>query len=329
MAVLNTTNPTLLDIAKRTDPNGKIDVIAEILAEQNEVILDAAAVEANDGTGHKTTMRTGYPAGTWRKFNFGVQPEKSTTVQVRDTSGMLETYAKVDKALADLNGNTAAFRTSEDMAFIQGMNETVASTLFYGDTDVNPERFMGLAPRFDSLSAENGGNIISGGGGDSDNTSIWLVGWSPQTCHLIYPKGTQAGLQHRDLGEDTSTDSSGNEYQILRTHYKWNIGLTVRDWRYVVRIANIKTASLVKDAATGADLVDLMVQALELPPKMSGVRWAFYCNRTIRSFLRRQIINKDNVWLSMGEVAGKKALMFDDVPIRRCDAILNTEATIS
>jgi hypothetical protein len=27
------------------------------------------------------------------------------------------------------------------------MNQTMASTLFYGNTDVNPERFMGLAPR--------------------------------------------------------------------------------------------------------------------------------------------------------------------------------------
>lgn len=328
MAVLNTTNPTLLDVAKRTDPSGKIDTITELIAEQNEIILDAAAVEGNDGTGHKTTIRTGYPQGTWRKFNFGVQPEKSTTVQVRDTTGMLETYAKVDKALAELNGNVSQFRMSEDLAFIQGMNETVAETMFYGDTDINPERFMGLAPRFDDLSAENGDNILDAGGTGSDNTSIWLVGWSPLTCHLIYPKGSKAGLSHRDLAEDTATDADGREYQILRTHYKWDIGLTIRDWRYVVRIANVDVTALTKDASAGADLIDLMVQALELVPSMGNVRWSFYANRNIRSFLRRQITNKDNVWLSQDEVAGRKVLSFGDVPVRRVDALLNTEARV-
>ena len=329
MAVLNATNLTLLDIAKRTDPKGKIDMITEMLSETNEIILDATAVEGNDGTGHKSTIRTGLPAGTWRKFNYGVAQEKSTTVQIRDTTGMLETYSKPDKALIELNGNTADARLSEDRAFLEGLNQTVSDTLFYGDTDLNPERFMGFGPRYDSMSAQNADNILLGGGAGSDNTSVWLVGWSPMTCHLIYPKGTKAGLQHRDLGEDTTTDENGNEYQILRTHYKWNVGLCVRDWRYVVRIANIDTSELTKDAASGADLIDLMVQALELPPSMGNVRWAFYCNRTVRSFLRRQITNKDNVWLSMDEVAGRKTMMFGEVPVRRCDSILNTEATIS
>ncbi len=34
--------------------------------------------------------------------------------------GMLETYSEIDKALADLNGNTAAYRLSEDRAFLEG-----------------------------------------------------------------------------------------------------------------------------------------------------------------------------------------------------------------
>ncbi|WP_368734330.1 major capsid protein, partial [Klebsiella quasipneumoniae] len=67
---------------------------------------------------------------------YGVQPSKSTTVQVTDYVGMLETYAEVDKSLADLNGNTAEFRLSEDRAFIEAMNQQMAQTLFYGDSSV-------------------------------------------------------------------------------------------------------------------------------------------------------------------------------------------------
>ena len=51
-------------------------------------------------------------------------------MQVTDSIGMLETYAEVDKSLADLNGNTDEFRLSEDRAFIEAMNQAMAQTLF-------------------------------------------------------------------------------------------------------------------------------------------------------------------------------------------------------
>ena len=328
MATLSTLNPTLADLSSRM-VDGKIDPqIVEILTETNEILADATFIEANGFTEHKTTVRSGLPSGTWRKLNYGVQPEKSRTVQVKDSMGMLETYAEVDKALADLNGNSAAWRMSEDKAFIEGMNQTLAQTLFYGDSSLDPEKFMGLAPRYSSLSAENGQNILDAQGTGSDNTSVWVVAWSPDTCHMIYPKGSPAGLQHRDLGEDTLTDAAGGRYQGLRTHYKWDAGLTLRDWRYVVRIANVKVADLKKDAASGADLIDLIVQAIELLPVQSRGRVAIYCNRSIRSFLRRQIANKDNVNLTLENVGGKQVVSFDGYPVRRCDAILNTEARV-
>ena len=330
MATLSTTNPTLADVAKRQDPDGKIDTIVELLAETNEVLDDMTFLEGNLPTGHRTTVRSGLPSSTWRKLNYGVQPSKSTTVQITDTAGMLEAYAEVDKALADLNGNTASFRLSEDRAFLESMNQTMASTLFYGDTGTDPEKFMGLAPRYSSLSAESGDNIIVGGGSGSDNTSIWLVCWGPNTCHGIYPKGSQAGLKHQDLGEVTLEDAASGKYQGYRTHYKWDIGMSLRDWRYVVRIPNIDVSELTKDASgSSAELVDLMVQAVEKLPNVNLGRCVFYGNRTISSILRRQITNTSNVRLSMDEVAGKRVMSFDGIPFRRNDAILNTEAAVS
>ncbi len=329
MATLSVTNPTLVDFAKRTDPDGKIDSIVEMLAETNEVLEDMSFQEGNLPTGHRSTIRSGLPASTWRKLNYGVQPSKSTTVQITDACGMLEAYAEVDKALADLNGNSAQFRLSEDAAFLEGMNQEMASTLFYGDSDTAPEEFMGLAPRFNSLSAENGGNIIAGGGSGSDNHSVWLVCWGPTTVHGIFPKGSKAGFNHSDLGEETLTDAAGGLFQGYRTHYKWDIGLTVRDWRYVVRIANIDNSALTADATgSSADLIDLMTQAIELVPNLNRGRPVFYCGRTIKSFLRRQVKNAA-LNLTMDEVAGKHIVAFDGIPVRRSDALLGTEATIS
>lgn len=328
MAVLATTNLTLADLAKRRDTNMNIAKITEILSATNEMLEDMPWVAANDGTGHKTTIRSGLPIGTWRLLNYGVMPEKSTTVQVRDGTGMLESYSEVDKALVDMSDDKPAFLLSEAKAFLEGMNQNMATTVIYGDSSVFPERFTGLAPRFNSKSAENGQNIIDAGGTGSNNTSIWLICWDESTVHGIYPKGTTGGLKQEPTKQETLFDAQGGRYEGYRTHFLWYCGLTVRDWRYIVRIANIDTAILSATAATGGNLIDLMIQAIELLPNTRIGRAVFYVNRTVRSFLRRQIVNKTNVSLNMEEVAGRKVMTFDGIPVKRVDAILNTEARV-
>lgn len=322
---------TLSDWARRKDPNGAIAKIVELLNETNEILDDAMFVEGNLPTGHKTTIRSGLPSVTWRLLNYGVQPSKSRTVQVTDTCGMLEAYAEVDKSLANLNGNTAEFRLSEDRAFLEAMSQEFASTLIYGNTLTDPEKFMGLAPRYNSLSAENATNIINAGGTTSTCTSIWLVSWGENTAYGIFPKGSMMGLSHQDLGEVTLLDGNtpAGKYQGYRSHYKHDVGFCLRDWRYVVRICNIDVALMSKTAATGADLVDLMVQAIEKLPTQGLGKPVFYCNQTIKSMLRRQILNKDNVNLTLEQVAGKSVLAFDGIPVKRVDAILNTESAVA
>lgn len=338
MATLVATHPTLLDVTKRLDPNGKIDMIAELLAQTNEIIDDMVWIEGNLPTGHRSTIRTGLPAPTWRKLYGGVQPTKSTTAQVTDSIGMLEAYAEVDKALADLNGNTAAFRMSEDRAHIEGISQEFAQTLFTGNEANEPEAFTGFVPRFDSTSASNAENLINGGAanGQTDCCSIWLVVWGPNTVHGIYPKGSVGGLKMTDKGQVTvenATDYSGGavgggRYEAYRTHYRWDCGLTVRDWRYVSRIHSVDISTLTKNAGSGADLIDLMAQALEIIPSLQMGKACFYVNRTVKSFLRRQIVSKvASSTLTMDQVAGKQVLTFDGIPVRRCDALTSTETS--
>ena len=332
MATLSTIHPTLLDVAKRLDPDGKVDTIVEILSETNEILEDMVWMEGNLPTGHRTTIRSGLPTPTWRKLYGGVQPAKSRTVQVTDTCGMLEAYAEVDKALADLNGNTASFRLSEDRAHIEGMNIEFASSLFYASEATAPEEITGFAPRFNSLSAENGQNIFQNASIDgSDNASMWLVLWGANTVHGIYPKGSMGGLQMSDKGQVTieNVDGSGGRMEAYRTHYRWDCGLSVRDWRYVVRI-QYDQEDLKGDAASGPKLIDLMTQALDAPPNLTAGRPAFYMNRRARSFLRRQMLEKiAGSTLTMEQIGGKMVMMFAGIPVRRCDALLNTETAVA
>ncbi|EOK4034445.1 major capsid protein [Escherichia coli] len=328
MAVKGINAATLTDVAKRLDPNGKIDKIVELLAQTNPILQDMMFVEGNLPTGHRTTVRTGLPATTWRLLNYGVQPSKSTTAQVTDACGMLEAYAEVDKALADLNGNNAEFRLSEDRAFIESMNQNMAETLFYGNTSLNPERFMGMAPRYNDKSAANGKNIIDAGGTQTDNASIWLMCWGENTVHGIYPKGSKAGLQHNDLGEQTLIDANGGKYQGYRTHYKWDTGLTLRDWRYCARIANLDVSDLSGGSASAADIVKLLIKAVHRIPNLQMGRAAIYMNRDIAEYLDVQAVEKPSLGIKVKETEGIYWRDFRGIPIRECDALLNTESRV-
>lgn len=346
MAVLGTTALTYADWAKRLEDDYKITTIVELLSQTNEILLDMLVVEGNLPTGHKTTVRTGLPTATWRLLNYGVPNAKSTTAQITDTCGNLETYAVIDKDLADLNGNTAEFRMSEVRGFLEGMNQQIASTLIYGNTATNPERFMGLSPRYNSVTiatAQTAANVIDMGGTAGTNTSIWITTWGSDTTHGIFPKGKMTGLQHRDMGEWPVNDGAGNTYQAYRDHFKWEIGLSVRDWRYNVRLANIDVTLL--NGANAANIINGLVRGLyRLPttaPVMSGVqtsdaptiqgqmgRTCIYCNRVVRTYLDLQALNKTNILLQMMEYDGRVVTTFRGVPVRTVDALLNTEARI-
>src|SRR5277367_4474330 len=178
MAVIGSLALTYADWAKRMEDGYKIASIIELLSQTNEILDDMLVMEGNLPTGHKTTVRTGLPQATWRLLNAGVPNAKSTTAQIVDTVGNLETYSVIDKDIADLNGNTAEFRLSEVKAFLEGMSQQVAATLIYGNQFLNPERFTGWAPRYSTKTTANSqtaNNVLDGGGLASVNTSIWVM----------------------------------------------------------------------------------------------------------------------------------------------------------
>jgi hypothetical protein len=331
----------LVDWAKRLDPDGSTSVIAELLNQTNDVLLDMQWMEGNLPTGHRVTVRTGLPTAAWRLLNQGVTPSKSTTAQIDEAAGMLEAFSSVDRDLADLNGNTADFRLSEGMAFIEAMNQQMVQTLFYGDTTVNPERFLGLAARYSTISgAANGQNVLSQAGASSNNTSVWLIVWGPNTISGIFPKGSKAGLIHEDLGLETVQTGLGITGGLMRAyqdHWQWKCGIALKDWRYVVRLCNISVSDLVASATTqnAQQLINGMSRMLDRIPSFGMGKPAFYMTRTVFSMLRIQALAKSNAALSIETALDqfgnpvRGGMAFFGIPIRRVDQILGTEATIS
>lgn len=347
MAIIGNTALTLADWAKRVGDDGRMSVVVDLLSQTNQMMEDMLWVEGNQTSGHKTTVRTGLPQGTWRQLYQGVQPTKSTTAQITETCGNLEGYSELDKDLADLNGNTAEFRASEEGGFYEGMTQQVQSAFLYANALNTPAQIMGLAPRYSTINtanAQSANNVIDMGGTGSTNCSVWVVGWGPNSVHGIFPKGKIAGLQMVDLGDDVKVLSDGSMYRVYRSHFKWECGLAVRDWRYVVRMCNIDVTLL--NGASAANLINGLVSAFHRfptapagtrittdPTRPSGVfgatRFAIYCNRQVAAALDRQAMNKSNMLLRIEEWNGRPVTTFRGVPIRVVDRLLTTEARIT
>lgn len=324
---------TLLDWAKRIDPNGKIATVVEMLGQTNEVLGDMRWVEGNLPTGHRTTVRTALPTVGFRQLNQGVTPTKSSTAQIDENAAILEAMCEVDVDLAKLNGDVAAFRLSEARAFMEAMNQKMAYSLFYGNAGTDPEQFYGLAPRYNDTNGNTGENIIDAGGSGSDNSSIWLVVWGNDTLHGIFPKGSQAGLVHEDLGEQliqTATGIGTGRMKAYVDRWQWKCGIAVRDWRYAVRVANVDISALIADGAgSSVKLMEYMLKAIHRIPSLGMGTPVFYCNRTVREMLDIQAMNKSNLQLSVGQEEGKLKTTFRGIPIRTVDALTEAETRVT
>ena len=324
---------TLLDYAKSLDPNGKVARVIEGLNQTNEMLIDMPWMEGNLPTGHRSSIRNGLPTAIFRQLYQGVPASKSSRIQVDESCGLLTTRSEVDQDMAELGGNAAAYRVSEQAAFYEALNQLMCGTVIYGNTTSNPQSFMGLAPRYSAIAAggANKQNIINAGGATANGqNSIWLVGWGEQTVTGIYPLGSKAGLEHEDLGIIDAFDASNNRYRAYAEIWKWKCGLAVRDWRYAVRICNVDQAGLIADT-TGATykLIEYMRRAIERIPSMKMCKPVFYVNRTTREMLAIQAMNKSVAALGLAPGLEQFSIAFLGVPIRLCDQLLSTEAVVS
>ena len=341
--------PTLLDVANRTDREGKIPVLAEMLSQCNDIEDDAPYVEANEATGHEFIFRNSLPPGNWRAYNRGTPYSKSTGGKARVGIGMLEAYSQVDRALAEHSGNKERFRESEDIAFLEGMSQTIAQTDFYGNSILNPAQYMGLSPFYNTVNtatAANASNVLNGLGAGNSNASLWWIGWGPETIFKLFPRGSKAGLSMEDKSDTTpGFDSFGNRFEAYTSWFRIQAGLCPKDWRYGVRLANLDVTNAGLAGANAFDLFDGMGQMLLQAPKLgktdsgvtksdavedaaSGVHGVFYANRTVRHYMDRQSMRNRNVLLTINDYAGRPVDAFRGHPVKVVDQLLNTEAQV-
>ncbi len=331
MATISAGYLTLADRLKRTE-NGKMAAeIIEMMSETNEVLQDAVAIQCNDGSNHITTIRTGLPSAIFRNLYGFVPTSKSATEQVKDVTGMLETFSIVDADLVDKSENPKLFRLSESTAFVEAMNQKLQETIFYGSIKENAAAFDGLAVRYGKKSTDPkkiGSNIIDAGGKGEDNTSIWFVTWGDLHTALLYPQGSLAGVQHKDDGIVTETSSTGGKRKVYQDHFKMDVGLSVRDWRSTCRIANISIANLA--GSDPADLEELLNKAYYKIRRYAKTgKTCIYCNSTVLMYFEAQLKAKTNVNFTIKEYLDENILHYKNIPIRECEQITCSEDLVS
>ncbi len=306
---------TLVDLARRTDPNGDASDIAELLSQANEIYDDLIWKEGNTNTGHVYTVRSSIPAGWWRYIGQGVPSAKSTTMQGRINCGMLEGNSTIDRKLLEMADDQNKFRYEEDNGFLEGMGQTIAGNFIYGNNPANPAQFTGLFAFYTAISgAVYAQNMFDGGGTGSNNASVALVGWHPRAIYGVFPKGSKAGLSLEPLDTtQVAYDALGNPYRAAMTWFRQEAGLCIEDWRWGARYCNLDVTSAGLGGVTPPDLFATMSQMVLRLPKLA----------------RNTSGITENVLIGAKDYAGNPVTSFRDIPLRVNDQQLSSEVRVT
>jgi hypothetical protein len=334
--------PTIADVASRTDPTGKAMAIAEMMAQSIVIADDAPSIPSNEMGGTSFAYRTSIPSGYFRQANAGVPFGKSTTGKSTVGMASLVGWSQVDKKVAKDTGDPEGFRNGEEAAFMEGMGQTFEGTVWYGNTATNPLQCEGLSYFYNTVntaSAANAANVIDCLGTGNNNLSLWLIGWSPRTIHLSYPRGGTAGLYTEDRGDVVPAfDALGNPFLAWTQYFEHNFGVVPANWQYGVRAANIDWTSAGLNGPNACDLFATMADMVLLPPMLSkmasgitktdaptdpatGTRFCFYTCRTGRHWMDVQAMRNRNTLITLNDYDGRVCDLFRQVPVKVSDQL--------
>lgn len=340
MGALGASLLTLADVAK--SKNKQIGKVAEVLVQENPMLNDIPYMEMNELTIHKEDIRSALPSVYYRKANQPIPASKSTIEERTFTAAHFESKSVIDEAVAMRGGKdrVAYNRWNQAQGHIQAQAIEHASLTIYGSPTTSFRKTAGFFDIYSTLSAAEptSRQIVDAGGVSNDNTSILLCHWGERSIFGVYPAGTQAGLKRTDrsagdeLVQIQGTDENGNSgvYYGYEEQFEIDHGLVVKDYRQGARVANIDTA-LLKSGVGAADLIDCMISAhYKIHNPQNGVGY-WYVNRTLEAFLHKQARNQVSAGagFTFENYQGQQVLMFLGRPVRRADAILNTESQVT
>lgn len=322
---------TLANLAKGPRGSAAAQAIIEIMSETNDILSDAPAMVCNSGSTHLTTLRDGIPFPEFRMLNAGTSVVRTQRRQIVEHTGVLENWTEIDQAMLTLAKDKNELLMNESRGVLEGISQMGAQKIFYGNMIHEPAGFNGLSVRYNNLNPNvpEARNVIDCGGTGANLTSIWIIQWAPDAVHLLFPEGTTAGVKHEVFSNEPLQDNVNKRFTGTLIHYYWYLGLAVRDWRRVVRLANVDVAALQTIVANGAQtaaeqkLMRQLLLGLDLLPDKNSGRTMIYSGRQPHTMLSIMASEKQNVQLTYtAPMGGAPLLSFLGVPIRRCDGLI-------
>ncbi len=334
-AATSTTRLNLIEWAQNFH-RGKLLPEIKMLAQDNAILSDIPWMVCNDGTTHLYRMTTALPTVAKTAYGEGTPESKSQRAQERETCTMLTGFSTIEEDLGQLYGGMGAVRALEDENFSEALKQQFARSLFYDNRGSSLKDIYGLLTRYNTLTGVKAKNTLGmGGTTGSGQTSVYFAHWGPD-CYGIFPEGTMAGYQKIDLGRQVKTLASGNQLVVRQTKHLWHIGLVISAWQSAGRIGNIEVINA-KDL--GGNLVPTNVNGLlhkivqmKMRFRRPG-RTVAYCNDTVYSAIMRIGMEKSNAAVTIQNAATQfgqfEELRIFNMPVRRCDQILDTEAVFA
>lgn len=328
MSFLSGYSMTMAEYKADAERVGKDVPMIELLTADNTIVDDIPWIECNSDNGHIADLRTGLPETHWVRFNDGTAPGKGAVSQVKFGTGMMENRMIVDERLYKRYGERGnKWRLASILPYMESINQEFATTLIYGNETVEVDKFSGFRHFLPALDSPH---VIDAGGRTADGklTTLWFISWGPTTCHGIYPKGTQMGVQYTDLGRSTVTTSGEKRMEALESKHEWGAGLAIVDWRAVACVANIPVAKLdIPYGSTGyVDLRVMSIQAKNKLPSAMRSKAIWYANEDVLTAIEIQATDPKALQLFKGEwLQMQEVPHIQGRPIRQVDAILSTE----
>lgn len=321
-----------IDLLKMKGEDGKMLDPGTGLFEKNEMLYDAFIAPATGETSHQGLRSTSLPGAQIVKIGDGWDSSTAKWDPFKDDISMFKMRAQFPEDDLRLAGDMAAKRTKIESQHMEGFGQSVINHIIYGSSAADPEKFDGLGVRYNTPDATDPWaptsagqyGVLDMGGTGSDTTSIWLVQWGDDYCSLRTPKNDpKMGIFREDMGRHMVTAENSKQRWDYVTEFRWDLGISIQDIRSVVRIRNIESAV----SAISTDLPKKIMEAREM---FNGSAPVFmYTNRRIRTHLKVLYEGKQNVLYSAENPYNIKLLMFDDMVVRRNDAITNTEAAVA
>ena len=325
MATIDTsTEYTILDLLKGHDPDGNIARIINTLWTRGDLIKDMRWYETNDFTTHTFTQSLTEPAGSFGVINVGVPYAAAKTKQVKEELAMLETYSRIDERLLRRTRDPEQFRSQRNTMVISGMTKTFNSTVLYASAAVDPEKINGFLLCFPTLaslalgpSGKSAGRAAAGA-----VSSIYVIKHGEDGVFAVYPRGGRNAIFEEDLGRQLVQDTATTAFTAVVSHFGINFGLCIADPRCFQRICNIMP--------TGAANIfneDDLIEVLENMPDTNGA--GIYVPKAVKVQMNIAFKNRNPNFGTGTDGWGKPVMTFQDVPVRRLDQILITEAVVA